>query len=108
MKALSLFIVSLFVATGVRADVFDDAAALQRQWDTAIIDVYADDWQPAEWAPLQASVRSFAQHLQSPDAKQLWLGNLPAKVETPLDAATWLGRRQSILQHVCALEMLQR
>src|SRR5215213_11858863 len=104
MKLFRLFPLLLLCAATVRADLLDDATALQRQWDSATIDIYAGEWQPEAWTPLTAAVRGFAQHLRGETAKKLWLGDLPGSVAAPLEAAAWLGRRQSLLQHVCALE----
>ncbi len=108
MKFLRLLSLLVLCAGAARADLLDEASGLQRQWDSAIIDLYSGEWQAAGWTPLADSARTFAKHLRGETAKKLWLGDLPAAVSAPLDAAGWLGRRQSLLQHVCALEMLDR
>lgn len=98
----------LALAGAVRADILDDASALQRQWESAILSVYAGEVSPESWTENVRLTRAFLPHLRSESAQRLWMNDLPDTPPTVLDQARWLGQRQALLQHVCALEMLER
>lgn len=108
MKLRYLLLFLLTLPWSVRADLLDDAATLQRQWEGEILAVYAGESTPETWTATLQKTREFQPHLRSESAQRLWLNDLPEAPGSTLDKARWLGQRQALLQHVCALEMLDR
>lgn len=78
--ALSL----LALSSVARADLLDDAAALQRQWESEIIAVYAGDASTESWQQTLQVTRAFLPHLRAPAAQQLWQADLPKAPPAPL------------------------
>ncbi|HSJ04535.1 MAG TPA: FTR1 family protein [Verrucomicrobium sp.] len=91
-----------------RADVLDAAAEAQRGIETAIVELYGGEVTPETWNSAREKLQSFTVNLQSEGAKKLWAEGLPATVPAPAEAGNVLGQRQALLQHVYALEMLDR
>lgn len=103
-----LLVLLVALSGGARADLLDDAAALQRQWDAEILAVYAGEASADSWAAVSQKTRAFLPHLHAESAQRLWINDLPEAPPAARERARWLGQRQALLQHVCALEMLDR
>lgn len=95
-------------AVQVHADVLDDASSAQRRIEAAIVELYGGAVTPETWTAVRTATDQFAPHLQDAESKKLWTQPLPEAPPAPLEAGRLLGRRQAALQHVFALEMLQR
>ncbi len=106
MKKILFTAAALLTTFSARADVLDDAAAVQRQTEAAIVELYGGAVTPETWQAVDAKAKVFASHLQSDAAKKLWEQVWPVQVPGAEEAGKALGLRQGVLQHVYALEML--
>jgi high-affinity iron transporter len=95
----------LAVAGIARADVTEDFSALQLRLNDELLDVYAGTEVGPENAPAQA-LKALRPNLRSPAAQQLV--DAVTKGNEPGSIAQQIGRARGVLQHVAALEMLQR
>lgn len=90
----------------VRADIIDDAGALQAVYDESLLDIHGERWTPEQTQKLEAAREVFGHDLKSSEARALWTEPLPTDPKDATDAARNLGLLQGRLQHVAALEMI--
>jgi high-affinity iron transporter len=90
------------------ADVLEAAAALQRSVDAAIVEVYGGEVSDETWSAVKEEAGRFSSYLRGEPAQQLWSEALPEHPPAAAETSHLLGRRQALLQHVYALEMLDR
>lgn len=95
--------------TRLHADVLDAAAEVQRGIESAIVELYGGEVTPETWTSTRQVVQSFSSNLESDTARKLWAeATLPEAAPATTAAGHLLGQRQALLQHVYALEMLDR
>ncbi len=99
---------ALGLSSRAEADVLDDAAEVQRRIEAAIVELYGGAISPETWSAVRTSGDKLTPYLQDAEAKKVWTQPLPEALPPAIDAGRLLGRRQGELQHVFALEMLQR
>lgn len=105
---LVVLTLSLPLAGRLEADVIDEQARLQRAIDTALLDLHGERGTADQTAAVKAERESFTGQLRSPEAIALWREPLLATPEDHASVARDLGALQGRLQHVAALEMIQR
>lgn len=107
MNRLLIPILAATLAAGVlRADVIDDAGAMQDAFDEALLDVHGDRWTPNIGQNLATAQAAFGRDLTDPEAQALWNKPLPAGTADVLHTAESLGQLQARMQHVAALQMI--
>jgi len=94
-------------APALRADIIDDAGALQAVYDESLLDIHGDRWSAENAQKLEAAREVFKKDITNPEALALWDAPLPTKADEAVTAAENLGVLQGRLQHVAALEMIQ-
>ncbi len=90
-----------------RADIIDDAGALQAVYDESLLDIHGERWTPEKAQNLEAAREVFQRDITNPEALVLWDAPLPTSSNDAAAAAENLGVLQGRLQHVAALEMIQ-
>ncbi|MGB8464836.1 MAG: FTR1 family protein [Terrimicrobiaceae bacterium] len=101
-------LLALVSFTVLRADVIDDSASLENVFDEALLDIHGERWSPAIGENLLLARQQFASLLTVAEARDLWNTPLPLPLDGPLPAAEGLGLTQARLQHVAALQMIDR
>lgn len=94
-------------AGSLRADIIDDAGALQAVYDESLLDIHGDRWSPESAQKLESAREVFKKDITNPEALALWDAPLPGKADQAVTAAENLGVLQGRLQHVAALEMIE-
>lgn len=94
------------------ADVMDDFATLQTQWEETLLDAYAGRVDNTAWQKLRQTTAEFAQHFTNPNSRALW-AEAAAKTwtgsaQTTVEIATAAGQWRSRFEQVFALETLSR
>jgi high-affinity iron transporter len=102
-----LLLGGLGIVGSTKADIIDDAGALQSVYDESLLDIHGERWTPEQTQKLEAAREVFGRDLKSTDAQALWAKPLPAEAASAAVAAQNLGLLQGRLQHVAALEMIQ-
>ncbi len=102
-----LSILALLGTAPLRADVIDEYSKLQRTLDEALLDLHGERWQAERAAAIQEGREAFGTLLNSTEAAALWTAPLLKSGETQ-SIAQDLGTLQARLQHVAALEMIDR
>lgn len=107
--AAAAVIACAFTAT---ADVANKFEALQSQIEEVLLDSLGNRLDPQDWNALQNTEGQFAAELQASTAKQLWTKETQSlRQPEAQDAATvadLCGRWEATLEHVLALEMIER
>lgn len=105
----AMAVLAMALLPRVQADVLDAAAEVQRGIESAIVELYGGEVTPETWSSTRQAVAGFTSNLQSPSSQQLWVeASLPEAAPATAEAGQLLGQRQALLQHVYALEMLDR
>jgi high-affinity iron transporter len=95
-----------------RADVSNSFAATRSQIEELLLDSLGNRLDSQGWTALEQAEAGFATTLQSPAAKALWASTVDSAREAgphgAASMATFCGKLAAVLQHVAALEMLDR
>jgi high-affinity iron transporter len=94
------------------ADVASTFETTQAQIEELLLDSLGNRLDAEDWAALEQTEASFATALQSPAAKTLWASTVDSTRDAKARGATGLaeicGKFAAVMQHVAALEMLDR
>jgi high-affinity iron transporter len=94
------------------ADVASTFDATQARIEELLLDSLGNRLDAEDWAALEQTEASFATALQSPAAKALWTSTVDSTRDAKTRGATGLaeicGKFAAVMQHVAALEMLDR